>query len=69
MKKRLALLGLFVLVLALAATAVACGTGEDVFLLRQKSQIGGSATAYVCENFACSLPVTTPGDLSGALRS
>ena len=46
---------------------VACGAGEDLLLLRQKTQIGGHATAYVCENFTCKLPVTTPEDLAGSL--
>jgi hypothetical protein len=47
---------------------VACGTGEDLFLLRGKPQTGGHATAYVCENFTCKLPVTTPEDLAGSLK-
>ena len=29
-------------------------------LLEQRAQIGGAATAYVCENYACKLPVTDP---------
>ncbi|HTY62323.1 MAG TPA: thioredoxin domain-containing protein [Acidobacteriota bacterium] len=48
---------------------VACGTHDDVFLLRGKPQIGGRATAYVCENFACKLPVTTAEDLATGLKN
>jgi uncharacterized protein YyaL (SSP411 family) len=29
----------------------------------------GAATAYVCRNFACDLPATTPGDLEARLQS
>ena len=47
---------------------VACGTGEDLFLLQHKQRIGDQATAYVCENFTCRLPVTTPGDLAVRLK-
>jgi hypothetical protein len=31
--------------------------------------INGSAAAYVCENYSCTLPVTTPEALRGLLRS
>jgi len=48
---------------------VACGTTGDIFLLRQKPQIEGLATAYVCENFTCGLPATTPECLAGYLES
>jgi len=47
---------------------VACGTGDDPPLLRQRPQIGGAATAYVCENFACRLPVTTAEELAAVLQ-
>jgi hypothetical protein len=36
--------------------------------LRTVSTVDGSAAAYVCENFACRLPVTDPGELRKALR-
>ena len=33
---------------------------ERIPLLAGRTQINGSATAYVCENHACQLPVTEP---------
>ena len=36
-------------------------------LLAQRPQIEGKATAYVCQNFACQLPVTTPEALADQL--
>jgi uncharacterized protein YyaL (SSP411 family) len=48
---------------------VACGIDGDVFLLENRPQIGDLPTAYVCENFSCKLPVTTPEDLSKALKN
>jgi uncharacterized protein YyaL (SSP411 family) len=38
-------------------------------LLEGKSQIGGTATAYVCHNFTCSAPVTRWEDLKPLLES
>lgn len=32
-------------------------------VLSSMSQLGGVATAYVCQDFACSLPVTDPQEL------
>ncbi len=46
---------------------VACGIDGGVFLLENKPQIDGHATAYICENFTCQLPVTSPGDLEDRL--
>jgi uncharacterized protein YyaL (SSP411 family) len=46
---------------------VACGMGSEPFLLKDRPQVNGSATAYVCENFTCALPVTTPIDLAAGL--
>jgi uncharacterized protein len=48
------------------------GPGDDsarrsVPLLRERPTIGGSATAYVCEGFACRVPVTTPEALRDQL--
>ncbi len=34
--------------------------GEQIPLLMHKTLIKGQAAAYVCKNFACKLPVTTP---------
>ena len=36
-------------------------------LLRGRSAIGGSATAYVCEGFTCRVPVTAPEALAAQL--
>jgi hypothetical protein len=36
---------------------------EAVALLRDRPQVNGSPTAYVCERFACRLPVTRREDL------
>jgi uncharacterized protein len=37
-------------------------------LLEGKSQVNGTATAYVCHNFTCSAPVTTWSDLQALLQ-
>jgi uncharacterized protein YyaL (SSP411 family) len=42
---------------------VACGKNGGTFLLDGKTQIDGMATAYVCEDFKCKLPVTSVEDL------
>ena len=33
--------------------------GSAIPLLQGRAQLGGQATAYVCRNFSCQLPVTT----------
>ena len=48
---------------------VACGADGDLFLLKDRPQIDGRATAYVCENFSCRLPVNTPQGLGDLLKS
>jgi hypothetical protein len=42
---------------------VACGMDGGVFLLENRPQIEGAPTAYVCEDFVCKAPVTTPAEL------
>ncbi|MBI2951168.1 thioredoxin domain-containing protein, partial [bacterium] len=43
--------------------------GEDLTpLLKGKAQKGGRATAYVCQNFTCSAPVTEAGELEALLE-
>jgi len=36
---------------------------EQSPLLQGREQVGGNATAYVCENYACKLPVTSAAEL------
>ncbi|HEX2316921.1 MAG TPA: thioredoxin domain-containing protein [Thermomonospora sp.] len=59
---------------ALAATApgavVTLGSGdgsEDVPLLAGRGLVGGGPAAYVCRDFTCRLPVTTPDELAAEL--
>ena len=40
---------------------------EEVALLRDRRQVDGLPTAFVCERFACRLPVTRPEDLAEQL--
>ena len=40
---------------------------KDSPLLEQRVMQDGMATAYVCENYACQLPVTDPAGLAGQL--
>ncbi len=40
---------------------------EAIELLRERPQVDGRATAYVCEHFACKLPVTDAGALRAQL--
>jgi len=42
-------------------------TADAVPLLAGRPQLDGSATAYVCERFACNLPVTDPSALAEQL--
>ena len=39
----------------------------EVPLLRDRVEVDGRATAYVCERFVCKLPVTHPGELASQL--
>jgi uncharacterized protein YyaL (SSP411 family) len=42
---------------------------EIVPLLRERKMIGGRATAYVCENYACLQPVNEPSELAAQLEA
>ncbi|HEY7355968.1 MAG TPA: thioredoxin domain-containing protein, partial [Ktedonobacterales bacterium] len=42
---------------------------KAVPLLQERPQRDGAATAYVCQNFACKEPVTTPEALAAQLRA
>jgi uncharacterized protein YyaL (SSP411 family) len=50
--------------------AVVAATAGESYLpvLEQREMLGGLSTAYVCENLACQLPVTTPEDLEKLLH-
>src|SRR5262249_36099498 len=39
---------------------IAFGPADDVPLLAGRSEVDGRAAVYLCERFACSLPVTEP---------
>ena len=48
---------------------VVAPAGESYLpVLEQREMLGGLSTAYVCENLACQLPVTTPSDLEKLLH-
>jgi uncharacterized protein YyaL (SSP411 family) len=38
-------------------------------LLRARGQLGGKATAYVCEHFTCKTPTTNPEELASQLTA
>jgi len=42
---------------------------EQIPLLADRDAVDGRAAAYVCENFACRLPVTDPDDLARQLAT
>jgi uncharacterized protein YyaL (SSP411 family) len=43
------------------------GDGTAIPLLAGREAINGMATAYVCENFTCQMPITSPETLAGQL--
>ncbi len=49
------------------ASGEAEATASGLPLLAGKSMMGGKPTAYVCENYACQLPVTNPDALADQL--
>ena len=51
--------------LVLAGGAEGTDTPE---LLRQRTEVGGEAAAYVCESFSCQAPVTDPQQLAANLE-
>jgi uncharacterized protein YyaL (SSP411 family) len=54
----------------LAVASPADWTSLDVVpLLRDRPQIDGKPTAYVCRRFLCRAPVTSPAELEDGLRS
>ena len=42
--------------------------GYSLPLLESRGMIDGRPTAYVCQNYACQLPVTTPEELAAQLE-
>lgn len=48
-------------------TGAAAEAGRISPLLHDRDMVDGKATAYVCENYTCQAPVTTPEDLHKAL--
>ena len=49
------------------ASADAAGTAERLPLLAAKGLVDGKPAAYVCKDYACQRPVTTPEELAAQL--
>jgi len=62
-----ALRGMFLPSSVVLLRAGDAGIAELAPFTRELEAVDGKATAYVCENFACQLPVTTPGELAGLI--
>ena len=56
-------------VIALGSGSDADGAGAGIPLLAGRDLVDGQPAAFVCRDFACRLPVTTPSELLAALRS
>jgi uncharacterized protein len=48
---------------------VSCGIDSGSFLLKDKPQINGLATAYICRNFTCGPPITSAAALREAVET
>jgi uncharacterized protein YyaL (SSP411 family) len=48
---------------------LAGGDSDGVPLLQDREPVDGRAAAYVCENFACQMPVTEPAELEDLLEA
>ena len=48
---------------------VACGLNGDVYLLKERPQLDGATTVYVCENYVCQKPVSTVEELASVLQT
>ena len=55
-------------VLALHTPDIPPGAEEQIPLLQGRTRVGGKATAYVCERYACRMPVTDPGELKAQME-
>jgi uncharacterized protein YyaL (SSP411 family) len=47
----------------LAGAAAGLSKSGDSPLLKDRDQVDGKSTAYVCENYACKLPVTSAAEM------
>ncbi len=47
---------------------VACGESDEVVLLRDRKQVSGRSTAFVCRRNTCREPATSAADLAGQLE-
>ena len=54
---------------ATPGAVIAIGPGDGIPLLAGRGLVDGQPAAYVCRNFACRLPVTTPEELLATLAA